>query len=101
MHCEQMDHASVRLVLPDRTDHILVNDNKKEAPEVTVVQEKDLFMARADTHPDCIPAEKIKVRAFPYHELLGQVLAGLAGTIAAAEETRRGLRRRRYALLLR
>jgi hypothetical protein len=96
----QVDHAAVRLAFQGRSHHIFVNDKKKEAPEVIAVEEKDLFMAHTNTHPDYLPAEKSELRAFSYRELLGQVLAGLTKAIGATEETHRDLRRRRYALLL-
>jgi hypothetical protein len=96
----QVNHAAVHLVFQGRSNHILLNNKKKEAPEVIAVKEKDLFMAHTNTHPDYCPAEKTELQAFSYRELLGQVLVGLTKAIGATEETRRDLRRRRYALLL-
>jgi hypothetical protein len=100
MHAMQTNHAAVHLVFQGRSNHIFLNNKKKEAPEVIAVEEKDLFMAHTNTHPDYLPAEKSELRAFSYRELLGQVLAGFTKAFGATEETRRDLRRRRYALLL-
>jgi len=96
----QVDHAAVRLAFQGRSHHNFVNDKKKEAPEVIAVEEKDLFMAHTNTHPDYLPAERPERRAFSIRDLLRQLVAGFTRAIATEAETRRDLRRRRYALLL-